>query len=187
MNTHDIELPTLPAPGEAMSRWAYDETEMQAYARAAVAADRKRRGEPVAVIRFERNKPDSENEMPKVILCNRFPDGDYQVFLAPQPAEPTDEVAAMEAVMKSVDPATWPGLTAAQRCALGRFAKPAASAEPIHQFFDALDDALSKERASPWTGLKEGKFRDRMLAWDRVKKLRGQLLAAPVTKGDRHV
>lgn len=44
--------------------------------------------EPVAVIRFERNKPGNENEMPKVISCNRLPDGDYQVFLAPQPAEP---------------------------------------------------------------------------------------------------
>jgi hypothetical protein len=35
-----------------------------------------------------------------------------------------EERLAMEAVMESVDPATWPRLTAAQRCALGRFAKP---------------------------------------------------------------
>lgn len=34
------------------------------------------------------------------------------------------EVAAMEAVMENVDPATWPGLTTDQRCSLGRFAKP---------------------------------------------------------------
>lgn len=37
---------------------------------------------------------------------------------------PDEERLAMEAVMESVDPATWPGLTSAQRCALGRFAKP---------------------------------------------------------------
>lgn len=58
---------------------------------------------------------------------------------------------------------------------------PAASAEVTHgllqQFFATLDDALSKERASPWTGLKGAKFQDRMLAWDRVRELREQLLA----------
>ena len=43
---------------------------------------------------------------------------------APRPAEPDNERLAMEAVMESVDPATWPGLTPTQRCALGRFAKP---------------------------------------------------------------
>ena len=35
-----------------------------------------------------------------------------------------DEYQAMLAVMEQIDPATFPGLTAAQRCALGRFAKP---------------------------------------------------------------
>lgn len=69
---------------------------------------------------------------------------------------------------------------------LRQAAQPAASARPPHdllqQFFDALDDALSKERASPWTGVKREKFRDRMLAWDRVQELRGQLLAAPVAQ-----
>jgi hypothetical protein len=39
-------------------------------------------------------------------------------------AEPDEERLAMEAVMESLDPATWPGLTVAQRCTLGRFAKP---------------------------------------------------------------
>src|SRR5690606_307135 len=46
------------------------------------------------------------------------------------PAEPDEERLAMEAVMESVDPATWPGLTVAQRCALSRFAKPQ-PAEPV--------------------------------------------------------
>lgn len=39
-------------------------------------------------------------------------------------AKSDEERLAMEAVMESVDPATWPGLTVEQRCALGRFAKP---------------------------------------------------------------
>ena len=38
--------------------------------------------------------------------------------------EVTDEYSAMLAVMEWVDPATVPGLTAKQRAALGRFAKP---------------------------------------------------------------
>ena len=49
-------------------------------------------------------------------------------------AEPSDETEAMEAVMESIDPATWPGLTIAQRCALGRFAKPQ-PAEPSEDDF----------------------------------------------------
>lgn len=48
------------------------------------------------------------------------------LYLTSQPAEPNEEHLAMEAVMHSVDPATWPGLTVAQRCSLGRFAKPEA-------------------------------------------------------------
>ena len=48
----------------------------------------------------------------------------------PAPAEPDEERIAMEAVMESVDPATWPGLTPAQRCALRRFAKPQPAEQP---------------------------------------------------------
>lgn len=40
---------------------------------------------PVAVLRFQRNKTGCENEMPAVISCNDLPDGDYQVYAAPQP------------------------------------------------------------------------------------------------------
>lgn len=39
----EIKLPPLPEPGEAMSKWAYDEQDMQAYARAAIEADRRAR------------------------------------------------------------------------------------------------------------------------------------------------
>lgn len=46
VTTHNkIELPPLPEPGEAMSKWAYDESDMQAYARDAIEADRKRQGD----------------------------------------------------------------------------------------------------------------------------------------------
>lgn len=49
--------------------------------------------------------------------------------LAAAPAAPSevdmDEYRAMVAAMGRIDPATLPGLTAEQRCALSRFAKPA--------------------------------------------------------------
>lgn len=50
--------------------------------------------------------------------------GDSAIAAWNRRTEPDEERLAMEAVMESVDPATWPGLTTAQRCALGRFAKP---------------------------------------------------------------
>lgn len=54
------------------------------------------------------------------------------ILAAPTPAPQAEgERAAMEAVMSSVDPATWPGLTMEQRANLGRFAKPAS--QPIQQ------------------------------------------------------
>ena len=48
MNTNDIKLPPLP-PGYKSYEFpdgGYDADEMQAYARAAIEADRKRRGDP---------------------------------------------------------------------------------------------------------------------------------------------
>lgn len=77
----EINLPPLPVAGEAMSRWAYDESEMQEYARAAVEADRQRRGEPVeptmppltdamrAVLRNEHCVYDSEDAL-YAALCD---------------------------------------------------------------------------------------------------------------------
>lgn len=38
--------------------------------------------EPVAVLRFDRGTPGRENEMPTVVSCNRFPDGEYEVYAA---------------------------------------------------------------------------------------------------------
>ena len=40
--------------------------------------------DPVARIRYERNTPGRENEMPRVLSCNRMADGVYEVFTASQ-------------------------------------------------------------------------------------------------------
>ena len=40
--------------------------------------------QPVARIRYERNTPGRENEMPRVLSCNRMADGVYEVFTAAQ-------------------------------------------------------------------------------------------------------
>ena len=55
----------------------------------------------------------------------------------------SDEQAALEAVMESVDPATWPGLTVQQRCALGRFGKPRTS-------YSRVEDSPGIEALEPW-------------------------------------
>src|SRR5690554_4900142 len=58
-----------------------------------------------------------------------------------QPTEPDEERLAMEAVMESVDPATWPGLTTTQRCALGRFAKPQPAEQQDRQSVEIMVNA----------------------------------------------
>ena len=40
--------------------------------------------EPTARIRYERNTPGRENEMPRVVSCNRMADGIYEVFTESQ-------------------------------------------------------------------------------------------------------
>ena len=40
--------------------------------------------QPTARIRYERNTPGRENEMPRVLSCNRMADGVYEVFTASQ-------------------------------------------------------------------------------------------------------
>ena len=40
--------------------------------------------QPVARIRYERNTPGRENEMPRVLSCNRMADGIYEVFTESQ-------------------------------------------------------------------------------------------------------
>lgn len=47
--------------------------------------------EPVAVVRYERGAPGRENDMPRVVSCNRLPDGEYPLYAAPQQAPLTQE------------------------------------------------------------------------------------------------
>ena len=43
--------------------------------------------EPVAQLRYQRNRPGHENDMPDVVSCNWLPDGIYSVYTNPQPAQ----------------------------------------------------------------------------------------------------
>jgi len=116
LKDQNIELP--PLPKGVKNSWDKSiGRAMQDYARQAIAQDRQQqadwhkiadkraaeivrleeqinslrqqRGEPVAVLRFDRTTPGLENEMPTVVSCNSLPDGEYPVYTAPQPAEPT--------------------------------------------------------------------------------------------------
>lgn len=105
-------------------------------------ADRKGRGEPVAVIRYERNTPGRENEMPRVISCNRLPDGDYPVFTVPQPADPVKVPSNTDIDELSrewgLQSAAYPSKSMVRdfaRALLARYgqpAQPAASAETVN-------------------------------------------------------
>lgn len=69
-------------------RWhnAYEIAHGQAMSNGSeLAALRAENAKPVAVIRFARDTPGNENEMPKVISCNWQPDGEYPVYLHPSP------------------------------------------------------------------------------------------------------
>ncbi|HEY8353813.1 MAG TPA: hypothetical protein VIK69_02210 [Methylophilaceae bacterium] len=78
------------------------------------------------------NPEPSDEEILSMIAGNNHPYTEAQfinfaralLFRYGRPAGDADEYQAMLAVMEQIDPATFPGLTAAQRCALGRFAKP---------------------------------------------------------------
>ena len=65
-------------------------------AQALEAAGRVQQAEPVAVLRFQRDTPGHENDMPAVVSCNWLPDGDYRVYLA-APAERAPAPAVGEA------------------------------------------------------------------------------------------
>ena len=78
-------------------------------------------GEPVAVMYKDGSLLSKADCGDNFEICCKI---QTPLYTAPQPVEPDEERLAMEAAMESVDPATWPGLTPAQRCALGRFAKP---------------------------------------------------------------
>lgn len=53
--------------------------------------------DPVAVLRFDRGTPGRENEMPTVVSCNRLPDGEYAVYLAPVAAQAPQHITSATA------------------------------------------------------------------------------------------
>ena len=121
MNTNDVQLPPLPEPDaylfqheetglteyvdsqqvewgfeKANPRWqkmhgAFTERQLETYARAAIEADRKRRGEPTAaeisdVIREITGCPDIKNGENSLVVALRML---FHRGATPQPAEPT--------------------------------------------------------------------------------------------------
>ena len=99
MNTHDIELPPLPEPTWVDGEPYWYDRHMEAYALAAIEADRKRRGEPVAWLRNERDGYAGKEIFDPLVILGSAPPiktangATYSpVFTAPQPAEPVGEV-----------------------------------------------------------------------------------------------
>lgn len=79
---HEIWAAAQLAPGEGIADGAARvEALLSRYGRPAGDA------QPVAVLRFDRGTPGRENEMPTVVSCNRLPDGEYAVYLAPVAAQ----------------------------------------------------------------------------------------------------
>ena len=75
--------------------------------------------EPTARIRYERNTPGRENEMPRVVSCNRMADGVYEVFTASQ-VRAMLAAAPRNATLYDPDDVAFP----VQRCADGVDALP---------------------------------------------------------------
>ena len=75
--------------------------------------------EPVARIRYERNTPGRENEMPRVVSCNRLADGIYDVFTAAQ-VQAMLAAAPRNATLYNPDDVAFP----VQRCTDGTDAPP---------------------------------------------------------------
>ena len=57
----------------------------------------EQQAEPVAVLRFQRDTPGHENDMPAVASCNRLPDGYYRVYLAAPAAREASKPVQAEA------------------------------------------------------------------------------------------
>lgn len=75
--------------------------------------------QPVARIRYERNTPHRENEMPRVVSCNRMADGVYEVFTAAQ-VQAMLAAVPRNATLYDPDEVAFP----TQRCADGVDALP---------------------------------------------------------------
>lgn len=82
------------------------------------------------------------------------------------------ELAALEAIMESIDPATWPGLSTEHRCALGRFAKPSRW-EPTAKLPESAaseDEPYVDEDGNTWTRPTAWAYSMLCKAYDRVCK-----------------
>ena len=75
--------------------------------------------QPVARIRYERNTPGRENEMPRVVSCNRMADGVYEVFTESQ-VQAMLTAVPRNATLYDPDEVAFP----TQRCADGVDALP---------------------------------------------------------------
>lgn len=90
MNTHDkIELPTLPEPAWVDGEPYWYDRHMEAYARAAIEADRKRRVEPAGYFQNVNSLfPDAEPLYEQVAGEHAGDPDVFPLYAAPQPAEP---------------------------------------------------------------------------------------------------
>lgn len=78
----------------------------------------------------------------------------------------TAELDALYAVMENVDPATWPGLTVAQRCALGRFAKPVVMEFPVSSVLELKVGHVYRAKRPARSGtIFKPVYNDRMIVW----------------------
>ncbi|WP_269497722.1 hypothetical protein [Castellaniella sp. S9] len=127
----EITLPLLPQPCGQIGEYAdemgdaFDVGQMQDYARAAVEADRKRRGEPVAWPKVNGVGRDAEHERSLVIYFASEPTDDqlrsvYEFLKDPQPAEPV-KVPSDEHLIG----------TGCYQTVIERHSQPAASVGPV--------------------------------------------------------
>jgi dihydrofolate reductase (trimethoprim resistance protein) len=99
MNNHDIELPPLPDWFAGYS--SADKHVVQAYAYAAIEADRKRRGEPVGYFQNVNSLfPDAE-PIYEQVAGEHVGDSDvFPLYAKPQPTEPVKEVSDAPAALR---------------------------------------------------------------------------------------
>ena len=92
MGKDNIELPPLPEPFTYVSpnverNPLFHTRHMQDFARAAIKADRQQRGEPVYTL----NVRGALHDYTPTVAAFDIPDGRHSLYIAPQPAAPTQE------------------------------------------------------------------------------------------------
>ena len=133
-------------------------------ARAALSAE----AGPVAVLRYSRAEQGRDHAMPRVISCKDLPDGDYQVYAAPQP-----QPAAVPDGWRLVPVEPTPEMVSA--------------AEEAHMPFGDMDIALrmailSAAPAQATDGLRIGAWRD---ALEKIAKYAPPVNCAARTEVER--